>query len=203
MLQFWMAYSMWQCPLRDVFLSASQSWLSRIDTFLVLSPEIYIISLSVTAISNTDVWMAYWCAVTNYNCTSFCPPWCAQCPPPPNWRGTAEKWGHSKKIKSCPSTFNLLPAPLYLRGQNSNSLQLLVTIKVARYRNGLLLNIAQWCSHSSSVRRNMSLVESVREHKTEKVGEFHWSVELWERAWHLSTSVKKIVKTPHERFIQT
>jgi len=42
---------------------------------IFLSTEIYITSLSVTAVSNTDVWMVYCCAVTNYNCTtSLCPP---------------------------------------------------------------------------------------------------------------------------------
>jgi len=47
---------------------------------------------------------------------------------PSNW-GTAEKWGHSKKNygalhrNSCPSTFNLLPAPLNQRASKLNGVK--------------------------------------------------------------------------------
>jgi len=51
----------------------------RVDKFqYILSTEMYITPLSLTAnyiIINADIWMAYWCAATNYDCASLCPPW--------------------------------------------------------------------------------------------------------------------------------
>ena len=115
MLQFWMAYLCDTVSSPWRFLSAPELTVTykQISVFF-LSTEIYITSLSLTAISNIDIWMAYWCAVTNYNCTFLCPAGARSAPPQTGGalqksRGTVKK---NLRRKSCPSTFNLLPVPL-------------------------------------------------------------------------------------------
>jgi len=71
----------------------------------------YITPFLLTAIINNDVWiiwMAYWCAVMNYDCTSLCPPWCV----------LQKVEGHSKKVFWC---FALEFMPLHFQIASSTS----------------------------------------------------------------------------------
>jgi len=56
------------------------------------------------------------------------PPWCAHAPSP-NWRGTAEKWGYSKKISGTP------PLSICLRRISMNS------YLCGRYGRAVVINI--------------------------------------------------------------